>query len=79
MNKYEAETKKDYIVNNKPATAKEFIAYQINTSIWTYSASWKSETWVIQAKEDALSRLAYLEKQITDLKAALSILDGIEP
>jgi hypothetical protein len=77
MNKFEAENKKEYLIQNDLVTAKEKIAYCVNSD-WFYSMYWKDDTWVEQAKADCITRLDYVEKEFADLQIAMRILNEIE-
>lgn len=77
MTKYEAETKKQYLVNGKLRTAKQFIEYNINTT-WLYSIHWKNESWIKSAKVDCLDRIASVKKDLNCLEASFKLLESIE-
>lgn len=78
MTKFEAETYRQYTgYNGKKITLKEWIANQVNSS-WLYSIHWKDSSWVEQAKEDCLSRIDYVKKDLDSLYKALSELNAID-
>ena len=78
MNKFEAETKKQYShVNGTITTARNKIAYAINTD-WIYSMHWKRDTWVEQAKRDLEKRLMANSKDYNLLKQAQELLESID-
>lgn len=76
MTKFAAETRKIQ-KDGDLITLKDWIANQINTS-WIYSSHWQDETWVEQAKEDCLSRIDTVKKDLASLYEALSILEAID-
>jgi uncharacterized protein CbrC (UPF0167 family) len=77
MTKFEAEYKKDFIVNGRNATAKEKIAYFINSN-WIYSKDWNDENWVNSAKEACIQRIKAVTDDLNDLRQAIKLLDSIE-
>jgi len=78
MTKFEAETDRHYFHSNSQfKTTKERIAYYINSN-WIYSAHWKDETWVEQAKEDCLTRIDQVQKELNELKLAMIIIENID-
>jgi len=77
MNKFEAETKKQYTYQNLLVTAKKKVGLLIDDS-WYYSMHWKNDTWVEQAKRDLKKRLKENKEEKKLLKVAKYILNEIE-
>jgi hypothetical protein len=78
MTKFEAETYKQFAgYNGEQITLKEWIAAQVNDS-WIYSAHWKDESWVKQAKNDCLSRIDTVKKDLYSLYRALEKIEKID-
>ena len=78
MNKFEAETYRQFTgYSGEQITLKEWIAAEINSS-WIYSAHWKDETWVQQAKNDCLSRIDTVKKDLDSLYKVLVEIEKID-
>lgn len=79
MNKFEAETKKEFSIPSSSGlyTAKQFITYSINSS-WHYSGHWECTNWVSQAKKDCITRLDEVSLELANLRKSLKLLESIE-
>jgi len=70
---YELTYVKQYSLNGRLITGRELAANAINTN-WIYSSHWKEETWIKDAKNDCISRIMDIEKELIKLKNILRIL-----
>jgi len=77
MTKFEAEYKKDYFICGTLVSARDKIAYHINSN-WIYSAHWNDDTWVDQASKDCNERIDQVKKELSGLMAARNMIDNIE-